>query len=256
MPELGITSVTFRSRSAEEIVGYCQRCGIAAIEWGSDVHVKPGEREQAERIRRITENAGIRVSSYGSYYRLGETGVNEFESYAKTAQALNAPVIRIWGGSKAHRDLSKSEYKSLIDEAGEICKTAEKYSISVAFEYHNDSLTDSKDAALKALSDIGADNLGMYYQYDPWISCEDNYETLKAFLPYLKMIHVFNVDEKINRYSIKEHNGEEFWRNIIKILGQSNTEVCMLFEFLKEETFDELKRETDTMMSLLKSYGG
>lgn len=251
MLKLGLTSVTFRSKSAEEIVEYCKTCGLSAIEWGSDVHVKPGDLKQAETVRKITENSGITVCSYGSYYRLGETGRDKFEEYAKTAQALNAPIIRIWGGSKSHRDLSKREYKALIDEVKAICKIAEKYNLTVAFEYHNDSLTDTKDAAIRAISDAGAENLGMYYQYDPWISREENYETLKAFLPYLKMVHVFNVDEDINRYSIRERNGREFWGRIIKILKQSNADVCMLFEFLRNEAFDELKGETEIMKNLL-----
>ena len=62
----GLTSVTFRRVSVEEIVKYCKICELSAIEWGSDVHAKPGDIRTAERIRRITEENGITVSSYGS----------------------------------------------------------------------------------------------------------------------------------------------------------------------------------------------
>ncbi len=83
MLKLGLTSVTFRNKSAEEVVEYCKMCGLSAIEWGSDVHVKPGDLKQAETVRKITENSGITACSYGSYYRLGATGIDEFEDYEK-----------------------------------------------------------------------------------------------------------------------------------------------------------------------------
>ena len=50
MPKLGLTSVTFRGLSADSVIDYCKRCGLCAVEWGSDVHVPPGNIAVAKTV--------------------------------------------------------------------------------------------------------------------------------------------------------------------------------------------------------------
>ena len=74
MLKSGLVSVSFRSLPPEEIVRLAAGCGLGAIEWGGDVHVPPGDIANAARVGEMTRAAGLAVSSYGSYYRLGAYG--------------------------------------------------------------------------------------------------------------------------------------------------------------------------------------
>ena len=67
----GLVSVSFRGESPETILHEARAAGLRAIEWGGDVHVPPGDLENARRIGAATREAGLSVAAYGSYYRLG-----------------------------------------------------------------------------------------------------------------------------------------------------------------------------------------
>ena len=47
MRPVGLTSVTFRQLSVGEIIALARETGCTGIEWGSDVHIKPKQLDQA-----------------------------------------------------------------------------------------------------------------------------------------------------------------------------------------------------------------
>ena len=247
MLKLGLTSVTFRNLSADDILDYCRKCNLAAVEWGSDCHVPPGNEEAAAAVRKKAESAGICTCSYGSYFRLGTN--DDISKYIKSAKALGANIIRIWSTGKSSESVTETEYKALLEETKSVCRAAAKENIQIAFEYHNDTFTDTKYSALRLIKDASCENLGMYFQYDPQISDRENEETLKAFLPYLKMVHIFYVDSDYNRFSVAD--GKKIWKSFIKILHDGNADAYMLFEFLKESNLSGLKKESEIMQNLL-----
>lgn len=251
MLKLGLTSVTFRSLGADKIIEYCKKCGLSAIEWGSDVHVPSGDAANAAEIAEKCKEAGIAIPSYGSYYTVGSG--DDFSEYIACAKALGASVIRVWGGHKSSADLTQAERRVLIDDTKRICKAAQSENIDIAFEYHNNSLTDNAESVLSVINDVGESNLGTYFQYAPWVSPEENCKALTALLPYLKTVHIFNIDQSSERFSIGEHGGAELWKSFSEILKSNNSDIYMLFEFLKNESLEGLRRETEIMKSILKS---
>ena len=70
MIKAGICSITFRRKNPDEIVRLAEQAGLDAIEWGGDVHVPAGDTAVARRVGQITLDAGLSVSSYGSYERV------------------------------------------------------------------------------------------------------------------------------------------------------------------------------------------
>ena len=89
----GLTSITFRQLDRGEIIDLVAKAGLDGIEWGGDIHVPHGDLDAAVSAARCTRDAGLEVSSYGSYYR---TGVSEqeglsFESVLETAKAMCLP---------------------------------------------------------------------------------------------------------------------------------------------------------------------
>lgn len=71
MLTIGLVSITYRKLTPAEIIPLVRDAGLSCIEWGSDVHVPQTDLENARRVGEMTREAGLTVSSYGSYYRLG-----------------------------------------------------------------------------------------------------------------------------------------------------------------------------------------
>ena len=56
---LGMTSVTFREKTVEEIVALAARAGLSEIEGGADRHILPGDFAAVEKARAEMEKYGI-----------------------------------------------------------------------------------------------------------------------------------------------------------------------------------------------------
>ena len=63
MNRAGLVSITFRNKTPREIVALMKRAGLSQVEWGGDVHVKPGA-ESAGLILRNRRNDGISGYSF------------------------------------------------------------------------------------------------------------------------------------------------------------------------------------------------
>ena len=57
---IGLTSVTFRKLTCEEIIRLAQESGAECIEWGGDVHVT--DEKTAREARRGCEQAGLQTA--------------------------------------------------------------------------------------------------------------------------------------------------------------------------------------------------
>ncbi|MCI6289144.1 MAG: sugar phosphate isomerase/epimerase, partial [Lentisphaeria bacterium] len=90
MRPTGLLSVIFRHLPFERIIELTAEAGLDGIEWGSDVHVPPGDLKQAEKIGEATRSAGLINFSYGSYWYAD----TEPEMIAETSAALGARWIR------------------------------------------------------------------------------------------------------------------------------------------------------------------
>ncbi|MBP3361144.1 MAG: TIM barrel protein [Clostridia bacterium] len=251
--KIGIASVTFRELGIKEILEYAKKAGLDLIEWGSDVHVKPEEKEQAAYVALKTGQSGLCVSSYGSYYRLGiyENYEKEFAKYLETAKILGAPIIRVWAGTFGSKEAGDKYFKNIVEETKSICDMAGN--ISIAFEFHGGTVCDSKESALRLVKEVGRVNFGLYFQFDPLVSLEENINTLNAFLPYLKVVHVFNIDKYNNRFSIGENGGEKIWHSFVRVLNKSEKDINMLFEFLQNPSLESLKKETEILKKIISS---
>ena len=99
----GLVSMSFRELGLEEIINMVSRNGLEGIEWGGDVHVPHGDLAVAERAGRLTREAGLAVSAYGSYYcfddctEVAEGKGLEFASVLDSAEALGAPYDQSLG---------------------------------------------------------------------------------------------------------------------------------------------------------------
>lgn len=251
--ELGITSVTFRNLDYETVLDYCVKSGLDCIEWGSDVHVPEQDFIRIQRVKEASDRAGIRICSYGSYYKLceHENYMEAFVYYLKAAAELKAPIIRLWAGTIGADKAPREYYEQAVKETQVLCDMAAEYGITLAFEFHRNSLSDTADNAMQIYKDINRKNFGLYYQYDSQISIEENISSLEKMLPYVKMVHVAYNDVKYRQMSLEEGEGISLWTSLVKLLKEHDSEASLLFEFLKDRSLEGLKCETNIMRHIV-----
>lgn len=243
-PRTGLVSVSFRNKSVEEIIALCREAGLDYIEWGGDVHVPAGDVERAEEVRHLTEEAGLRICSYGSYYKLG-TGKG-FEDVLASARALKAPVIRVWAGERSSRDVDEGYYNLLVEDGIRIRDLALKEGIRVFFEYHRRTMTDNITSCLRLMEDTG---LNSYWQPNPEITYEERLNEITQLRRQLEIIHVFawTFDDGENiRHMLSEQTEE--WEDYSFIAG---TDRIYLLEFSKDDDDRNTIRDAETLKSIL-----
>ena len=105
----GLVSITFRQLSVAETIALVTQAGLAAVEWGGDIHAPHGDEAQARAIARMGADAGLRVAAYGSYYRVGHPETGPFRGGAGlgggAGRAVDSRMGRTPGQRQRGREL-------------------------------------------------------------------------------------------------------------------------------------------------------
>lgn len=247
----GLVSVTYRPLTPDEIISAAVRSGLSAIEWGGDVHVPHGDLAAAETVGRKTREAGLSVISYGTYYKAGAYGDAfrpVFSSMLDTAEALGAPSLRLWAGTKGTKDTDAAGRARLVDELRVCASMAAERGLRIAFEYHGGTLTDNAVSARRLIEEIGADSARLYWQPNQHVSHEENIQNLKTVLPCVTNVHVF-AWEGGSRFPLADH--ESRWRDYLSLLNDGKDH-GLLLEFVPDNDPAILPREARTLLSWLR----
>ena len=256
MFKTGLVSISFRNLSPEEIVKMVAEAKLDAIEWGGDVHVSHGDMKKAEEVRKLTVNAGLECSSYGSYYRLGAAEKEEvsFISVLDSAEALGTPIIRVWAGNKASADADQEYRRIVMDDAVRIANLAEKRNIEVALEYHGGSLTDTNESAQKLMRELDHNNISTYWQPPNYMDFTKRLSGLKEILSHVSNIHVFHwqvTADGIERRPLEE--GAENWQQYLQTISTTNKDHYALLEFFKDDAICQFQQDADSLKKMLLS---
>lgn len=252
----GLVSVTFRQLQHAEIIQLALEAGLTGIEWGGDIHVPHGDLHRARQVRRMTEDAGLRIPSYGSYYRVWPQEPAPFAQVLETAQELGAPLIRVWAGKLGSAEADEDHRLRLADEAKQIAEQASQAGIAVAFEFHRNTLTDTLDSTLDLLKRANHPNLGTYWQPPVGTSFNDNLDSLKAVLPWLRNLHVFqwraNKQQPGETIRLPLADGEAEWRQYLFLSQIDGKDRFAMLEFVREDDPQQLKQDAEALLSWLK----
>lgn len=256
MIQSGLTSVTFRSFPPDEIITLACQAGLDGVEWGGDVHVPHGDLERATEVGRATREAGLTVSSYGSYYRAGGSAAEEvnFQSVLKTAEALGAPVVRVWAGTTGSTETDDQQKANVIADLQRITSLAESANIEIALEHHRDTLTDRMDSALDLLLAVDAGNLRMYWQPQLDEDIAQREESLGCFLPFLSHVHVYHwihTGDSYERRPLAE--GAMEWQQYFDVVHATGREHFALLEFVQDDSPEQLYADAETLNELLET---
>lgn len=186
--QIGFTSTSFRQiKSIEKVVKIAAESGVDCIEWGGDIHVK--NLENAQLAKKLCDRAGIKVSSYGSYYRVGSCNTAEWENICRIASATGAKSVRVWLGDKDSEKTDASTYEKLVSDAKKICRIANDFGLTVCPECHDNTFNNNTDAFLKIHGDVAFDNFRTYFQ-SHYRRLDYDLDRIERTLPFTESVHI------------------------------------------------------------------
>jgi 3-dehydroshikimate dehydratase len=250
----GLVSVTFRSLGPEEIIRLAGEAKLNSIKWGGDIHVPVGDIHRAREVGRWTRDAGLRVAAYGSYYRLGATSKQtdsaSFERVLASAETLGASTIRVWAGNKGSADCSTQERSEIIRDGLRVAELAAQVGISISIEYHDGTLTDTRDSVAQLLAEWVHPNVEFLWQPSNGEEVESCAARLRDVLPRLRNVHVFHWwPTSRERHSLEL--GEARWRTYIDVVSRAKRPIDFLLEFVAEDSPEHLLRDALVLRQLL-----
>ena len=242
---LGLVSVSFRHHSPKEILEAARAAGLSCIEWGSDVHAPYCDIERLREIAVLQREYGIFCSSYGTYFRFGETSVEELEAYIQAANILDTNILRLWCGVKSGKDMTNEERDALLEVCGTAAKVAEDSGVTFCLECHKKTFTEDPDDAIWLMKSVNSSHFRMYWQPFQWQEPKENVINAAKIANYAEHIHVFNWKGS-EKLPLADAVGE--WQEYVKVFSTPRT---LLLEFMPNGTLEELGREADTLKTIV-----
>jgi 3-dehydroshikimate dehydratase len=251
----GLVSITFRKLSPREIIDLVAQAGLVGVEWGGDVHVPHGDLRQARLVRRMTQEAGLRIAAYGSYYRVGVEGTGPFEPILDTAVELGAPLIRVWAGDRPSAGAGAPFRARVVRETRRAADMAAGVGIAIAYEFHPRTLTDTGESARRLLEDVAHDDVGSYWQPPPGASVADNLAGLDAVLPWLRNVHVFTWHGTTGE-RMPLADGETGWMRALRKVASTGRDHFALVEFVRDDAEEPFLKDAATLRRWLSLLEG
>jgi sugar phosphate isomerase/epimerase len=234
---LGFTSTTLRPLSASDVILLAEKSGAECIEWGGDVHIKTPK--QAAEVKKVCDDKGIKIVSYGSYYRIGSNASENWIGICETASAMEAKTIRVWLGNRGSRFTSDKQFDNLVSDALKMSEVAKAYNLTIASECHAHTYNDNGDASLKFLNTVNKPNVRTYFQAR-YKDLNKDLQRLEKTLDYVDNVHIsfFDADKK---RPFKKDSGIVVDK-IVGELKRLNYQGNILLEFVKNSQSSEFCR--------------
>ena len=242
---LGLVSVSFRDHTPKEILEEMKRVGLSHIEWGSDVHAPHGDLARLEEIAALQKTYGITCSSYGTYFRLGETPLSELGAYIDAAKILGTNVLRLWCGAKSGADMTDMERSDLLSQCKAATAIAEASGVTLCMECHKKTFTEQADDAVWLMEAINSPHFRMYWQPFQWVDARENIKNARVIAPFAEHIHVFHWRGKL-RLPLRDAISE--WQ---QYLAAFTTPRTLLLEFMPDDDIATLPKEAEALKMIV-----
>ena len=243
---LGVVSVSFRSASPKEILEAAASAGLSCIEWGSDVHAPCRDLERLKHIAALQQGYHIQCSSYGTYFRLGETPLEELHDYIAAAKLLGTRVLRIWCGTKCGADCTDAEREALLEAARLAEEMARNADAVLCMECHRGTFTERLSDALLLMEVTHSPHFQMYWQPFQWQTTQQNLAYARAICGDTVNLHVFHWLEE-QRFPLIE--ARDAWRSYLECFSKPRT---LLLEFMPDDRLETLKSEADALREIVE----
>ena len=242
----GLVTVTFRRFSREEICKTAAKAGLALLEWGGDIHVPPEDPSAARDAVSLTRAYGLAADTYGSYYRC--TPEEDPVPVVQRAKELGVRNIRIWAGRKGSADADEADRRITADTLRRFCAMVPA-GVTVSAEFHQWTLTDHYESAIRLWEEVGAENFRLYWQPNQFMDDAYNLAAVRAVSPHLSNVHVFTWAGH-DKFPLAD--GERMWRQYIDVIRAGGGDHGLFLEFVCDETAEQLYRDAETLRGWLE----
>ncbi len=229
--KIGLASVTFRDKSVREVVEIARKSGVEYIEWGADVHVKTPD--EAKLAKELCDLNGIKISSYGSYYRAGECNKSEWERICRNSSVMGASSVRIWLGNKDSEITDADEYKLILNDCKSLCAVAKEYGLIVSPECHDNTFNNNTDAFLKLAADLNEPNFKTYFQ-SRYFKFEYDIDRIERTFDYIENVHVSYRDLKLEQRFRKKD--KKYLDKLLIKLAEMDYNGIVILEFTEKNS--------------------
>lgn len=243
---LGLVSVSFRQHGPQEILPAMRAAGLACIEWGSDVHAPYQDRAALQRLAGLQQAFGVACCSYGTYFRLGQTPLEELPRYIEAARLLGTSVLRLWCGAKSGAEMTEREKEDLLETCRQASELARQSDVTLCLECHKQTLTERLADALACMEALHSPHFRMYWQPFQWQTVEENRRSAAALAPYTQHIHVFHWKGE-QRLSLQD--GIEEWRGYLNAFSPPRT---LLLEFMPDDRLASLAGQAAALRAIVE----
>lgn len=214
------------------------------------MHAPHGDVQAARQVLELTRAAGLQVAAYGSYYRAGESEAEglKWAQVLASAQALEAPLIRVWAGQRGSEEADETYFRHVADDLKRICELSP---MPIACEFHGGTLCDSGQAALQVLESVAHPRLKMLWQPANGASVEHRLNDLSLIKPHLANLHVFQWGPSGGGDKRELSEGQDEWKLYLHEARQDEAERWALLEFVRDDSTQQLDRDAVTLRSWL-----
>ncbi len=268
----GMCSVTLAKCSVEEVLQTAVRAGLQGVEWWGIGHVPHGDVVCARRVRGLTKDAGLEVSSYGSYYKVGvsEASGLSFHSVLDSAVELGAPTIRVWAGDRNTCDADADFIQKVVEDTFRIADLAAEQGISITFEFHGGTLTDRNETAVQFAVQVPHPNVFFSWQSPHGYTTDHCLSGLRSLLSRLSTVHVYHwtigscekniLNETIRALKPADFHrhpladGTERWKEYLATVRTTGRDHFLLLEFVKDDSAEQVIEDARSLMLMLNNH--
>lgn len=253
----GLLSITFRQLSPEQIVELTVEAGLVGIEWGGDIHAPHGDIATAQRVARLTADAGLAVSAYGSYYQLGNPNrpCPSLEAVLDSCAALNAKLLRVWPGAQGSVEMDEEKRRRVTDDLRRVGAAAAERGITVGLEYHANTLTDDLASTERLLDEIDHPAIQLFWQPPNGMAPAQALAELNRVKHRVTNLHVFHWSfEGGQRVRNPLADGEAAWMGYFDALTETppTTDRFASLEFVKDDAINQCRADAATLLRWLE----
>lgn len=249
----GLVSITFRQLAPQQIVALARDTGLGSIEWGGDVHAPHGDLARAREVRDLTNDAGLVVSAYGSYYcaGIGSDAKNpSFDVVLDTAVELGAPTIRVWAGNVGSADADGPTRAAVVADLARCCARASQARLGISLEFHADTLADTAEGALALIAAVNHPNLSTFWQPPNGMEASDALRGLDLLLPHVRNLHVFHWWPD-HHHRLPLADGADRWRAYLDRAASDGRPRHASLEFVRGDSIDQFRADAIALDRLL-----
>ena len=230
-----LCTIAFKELPVEQVLDLARDHGLDAVEiWGQEPHMaQPYDADRVARLRDAVAERGLGISALGSYVK---PEMDDFPSLSQAAldiaAGLGTRVVRIWSGGGASKDVTPEVYANAVAKLKGLCARAADKGLTLAFEFHDNSICDNAASIVKLIEHVGSPILKTYYQPSRREGADDPYEAAETVGPYVVNVHAQNWDAT-GRALVRE--GEVDYHRVLRILKRHGFDGCLEIEFVRED---------------------